>query len=152
MATITTEEEVRQTSDQFYAALVRMLNGDVSALDGVWSHSEATVLPPAPPLARNLGWEQVRSDFQFFARLARDGGISQRDRLIVAGNDMAYTTQIETVRAKMGDENVSFTGRSSTVYRREDGAWKVTLHHIDFAPELAEAVGKMMQQAGRTEP
>ncbi len=143
---MTVEDEVRQASDAFYSALGRMLGGDAGALEGVWSPDEAVVLPPAPPLARNLGWPQVKRDFEFFSAMARNGQISHRDRRIVAGDDLAYTTQIETVRASMAGEDVSFTSRSTTIYRCERGQWRIVLHHIDSSPELAAVVGKHVQQ------
>ena len=35
---MSTEEEVLQASEQFYAALDRFLNGDSEPMMGVWSH------------------------------------------------------------------------------------------------------------------
>jgi hypothetical protein len=41
------EDEVRQASDQFYAALNRMLNGDAGPMMEVWSHSsDVTTMHP----------------------------------------------------------------------------------------------------------
>ena len=36
-----TQDEVRKASEQFYAALNRMLNGDAGPLADIWSHSAA---------------------------------------------------------------------------------------------------------------
>ena len=39
---MSTEDEVRKASQQFYAALNRMANGDAGSMADIWSHS-ATV-------------------------------------------------------------------------------------------------------------
>ena len=53
------EAEVRQASEQFYAALNRFLNGDTEPMMEVWSHGpDVTAMHPVP--GRQVGWEGVR--------------------------------------------------------------------------------------------
>ena len=53
------EDEVRQASEQFYAALNRTLDGDSSPMEEIWSHS-SDVSGMHPFGGRMLGWEEVR--------------------------------------------------------------------------------------------
>jgi ketosteroid isomerase-like protein len=47
--------------------------------------------------------------------------------------DLAYTVEIERVRTRVGGSNqlTQIAIRVTTVFRREDGAWKVTHRHGD---------------------
>ena len=56
---MTIENDVRAASEKFYSALNRMLNGDASPLEDIWSHS-ATVTTMDPIGGREVGWNQVR--------------------------------------------------------------------------------------------
>lgn len=48
-------DEVRKASEQFYAALNRMLNGDAGPMADIWSHS-AVVTTMHPIGGREVGW------------------------------------------------------------------------------------------------
>ena len=53
------EDEVRQASEQFYAALNRTLDGDSGQMEQIWSHgSDVSAMHPFG--SRSLGWEEVR--------------------------------------------------------------------------------------------
>jgi hypothetical protein len=56
---MSTEDEVRKASEQFYAALNRMGNGDPSSMADAWSHS-ATVTTMHPIGGREVGWDEVK--------------------------------------------------------------------------------------------
>ena len=50
------EDEVRQASEQYYAALSSLLNGDAGPLMQIWSHSpDVTTMNPYG--GREVGWE-----------------------------------------------------------------------------------------------
>lgn len=53
---MSTEDEVRQVSDRFYAAVNSMLDGDASQMAGVWSH-ESDVSTMHPLGGRENGWD-----------------------------------------------------------------------------------------------
>lgn len=83
---MSTEDDVRKASEQFYAALNRMANGDARLLAEIWSHDrEVTTLHPIG--GRQVGWDAVRTSFQQVADLASAGRIELRDQLVhVVGN------------------------------------------------------------------
>ena len=59
-------------------------------------------------------------------------------------DDLAYTVEIERYRPRVGGaaEQRDVSIRVTTVYRREDGEWKVVHRHADpiTAPRQAESV------------
>ena len=57
------ENEIRQASEQFYAALNRVINGNAGSMMEVWPHgSDVTALHPLG--GRETGWEEVRASWE----------------------------------------------------------------------------------------
>jgi ketosteroid isomerase-like protein len=91
---MSTEDEVRQASDRFYAALNRMLNGDAGPMMEVWSHSsDVTTMHPIG--GREVGWEQVRVPWEQVAAICSGGQGTLRDPLIRVVGDLAYQVGTE---------------------------------------------------------
>lgn len=134
---MSTENEVRQVSDQFYAALNRMLNGNAGPMMEVWSHS-ADVSTMHPVGGREVRWEQVRASWEQFAQLCSAGQAKLRDPLIRVSGDLAYESGTESGEGTVAGQSISFEHRVTNIYRREAGAWKMVHHHTDFAPALQE--------------
>ena len=141
------EDEVRQASARFYAALNRGLNGDMSALGATWAHGgDVTAMHPMG--ARVEGWEQVRSSFEQAGSLASGGQVRLRDQLIRAGTDLAYEVGLEEGEATMAGERIAFSGqRVTNVYRREGGEWKMVHHHTDPSPAMNDLVSRLQPPA-----
>src|SRR5829696_6275975 len=127
------EDEVRQASEQFYAALNSTINGDPGPMMEVWSHgSDASAMHPFG--SRSLGWEEVRASWEQAARAISDGRVSDHQRgvdeevVVPMGDDAAYTVGTERGQAKIGDELVRVDWRVTNIYRREggDGRWCTT--------------------------
>ncbi len=92
---MSTEEEVRQASEQFYAALNRFLNCDTEPMMEVWSHGpDVTAMHPVP--GRQVGWEEVRAAWEQMASLASSGQVTVRDLLVRAGSDLEK--EVEGIR------------------------------------------------------
>jgi hypothetical protein len=53
---------------------------------------------------------------------------------------VVYTLGTENGQAKLGDETVGVDWRVTNIYRREEGEWKMVLHHTDVSPELVEVL------------
>jgi ketosteroid isomerase-like protein len=132
---MSTEDEVRQASDQFYAALNRMLNGDAGPMMEVWSHSsDVTTMHPIG--GREVGWEQVRVPWEQLAAICSGGQGTLRDPLIRVVGDLAYQVGTETGEATLAGQHVSLEQRVTNVYRREAGGWKIVHHHSDLSPAM----------------
>jgi hypothetical protein len=76
------EDEIRQASEQFYAPLNRVINGDLGSMMEVWSHgSDVTTLHPLG--GRETGWEEVRASWEQVAQAFSDGQVSIGDLVVV---------------------------------------------------------------------
>jgi ketosteroid isomerase-like protein len=135
------EDEVRQASEQFYAALNRTLDGDSGPMEQIWSHgSDVSAMHPFG--SRSLGWEEVRAGWEQAAQAFSDGQVTLDDLVVVPiSGDAAYTLGTEHGQAKVGDASIGIDWRVTNIYRREADGWKIVHHHTDFSSEVAEALG-----------
>ena len=102
-----------------------------------------TLANPFGPPAR--GWIQVSETLDGAAAKYRDGEVVGFENVsTVVTPELAYTVEIESFRARVGgaDEIVPVSFRVTTVFRREDGVWKVVHRHGDpiTTPRPAESV------------
>ena len=142
---MSTEDEVRQTSDQFYVAVNRLVGGDAGTMDEVWAHS-ADVTTMHPMGGRQVGLDQVRASWEQVAQLAPGGQLRLQDPLLRVVGDLAYEMGTESGQATLAGESVPFSQRVTNIYRREGGTWKLVHHHTDVSPAIAEMVTRL--QAG----
>ena len=92
------EDEVRHASDQFYAAINGMANGDAGPMMEVWSHSsDVTTMHPLG--GREVGWEQVRVPWEQIAAIASSGQVTSKDSLIRVVGELAYEVGVESGQA-----------------------------------------------------
>ncbi len=139
---MSTLDEVREASKQFYAALNRMANGDASSMADIWSHSES-VTTMHPIGGRQVGWDAVKGSWEQVAQLAAGGQVEIKDQLIHSTQDMAFETGIEFGQLKLAGQQATIDQRVTNIYQREAGAWKVVLHHTDISPAMLEVLNKM---------
>jgi len=136
------EDEVRDASSQFYAALNRMANGDAGPLAGIWSHS-ATVTTMHPIGGREVGWDQVRKSWQQVAELGSGGQVKLADQVIQIAGDAAYELGVERGQITLAGQQVAIDHRVTNIYRREGGAWKIVHHHTDLAAAMLEVLNRL---------
>jgi ketosteroid isomerase-like protein len=136
------EDEVRKASQQFYAAVNKMGNGDASSLSDVWSH-RADVTTMHPIGGREVGWDAVRTSFEQVASQARDAKIELKDQLVRADGDVAYELGVERGTFKLGGQPVTLEHRVTNVYRQEAGEWKIVHHHTDPSPAMMDVLRKL---------
>jgi len=143
---MSTEDQVRQASQQFYSALNRMANGDASLMAEIWSHS-ATVTTMHPIGGLEVGWDEVEKPWQQVAQLASGGQIKLNDQLIQVSGDMAYEVGNEEGQFELAGEDVSVNLRVTNVYRREAGGWKIVHHHTDVSPDMLDVLSRLQPEA-----
>jgi len=139
---MSTEDDVRNASKHFYAALNRMASGDAGPMAEAWSHG-AGVTAMHPIGSRSVGWEAIEGSFEQFAQLATDGRVELKDQLIQVAGDMACEVGVEHGQMKLAGQPVSIEHRVTNVYRREGGAWKVIHHHTDVSPAIVGVLSKL---------
>jgi ketosteroid isomerase-like protein len=133
------EDEVRQASEQYYAALTRLLNGDAGPLMQIWSHSpDVTAMNPYG--GREVGWEQLRPVFERVAQqcLGSQATVWLKDPLIRVGGDLAYEIGIESGEGIIMGKQTTISQRVTNIYRREAGGWKMVHRHTDLNPAEQE--------------
>ncbi len=138
---MTAEDEVRAASEEFYAALNRMLAGDAGSLSDIWSHS-STVTTMHPIGGREIGWQQVRESFERVARKSTGGQVELTDQLIRIAGDVAYELGVEHAQFSIAGEPLSLNSRVTNIYHRQAGAWKIVHHHGDKSPGIFEALSR----------
>jgi ketosteroid isomerase-like protein len=137
------ETELRAANDHFYTALNSMFVGDLEPMNNIWSHQDdVTDLDPFG--GRLVGWNKVGAEFKKEAKMKLGGRVVAKDIIAIAGNDMGYIVCVEE------GENMSAAGkpvrvkhRTTNIFRREDGGWKLAHHHTDLSPELQKAFKKV---------
>src|ERR671916_157941 len=135
------EDEVRQASERFYAALNRVLEeSDTGPMEEIWSHS-SDVSAMHPFGGRMVGWEEVRSSWEQAAQ-AFSGGQVALDEMVVFAitEDAVFTLGTEHGEARIGDQTVGIDWRVTNIYRRESDGWKIVHHHTDFSSEGAQTL------------
>ena len=136
------EDEVRTASQQFYAALNRMANGDSSAMADIWSQS-ATVTTMHPVGGREVGWDAVKASFEQVAQVASDGKVELKEQLIRVAGDVAYEMGVEQGQLKLAGHQVAIEHRVTNVYQRQAGAWKMVHHHTDTSPAMLDILKRL---------
>lgn len=139
---MSTESDVRKASDQFYAALNRMIKGDAGSLSEIWSHG-ATVTTMHPIGGRQIGWDKVLESFQQVAGIASAGQVKLEDQVIQITGDLAYELGVERGQATIAGQQVTLDHRVTNVYRREAGSWKIVHHHTDLSLAMLDILNRL---------
>lgn len=134
------EDEIRQASDQFYAAVSSMLNGDAGPMDDIWSQQD-DVSTMHPLGGRELGWAAVHASWEGAAQAFSSGSVDVRDLEVRVMGEAGYTLGTEHVKAAVGETTTQSEFRATNIYRREAGAWKIVHHHTDADAAIQQALG-----------
>jgi ketosteroid isomerase-like protein len=139
---MSTEDEVRTASEQFYAALNKMANGDASAMSEIWSH-DTVVTAMHPVGGRHVGWDEVRDSFQQVAEIASDGRVRLDDQMIQVTGAMAYEIGSERGQASFAGQQVTLDHRVTNIYRREADSWRIVHHHTDTSSAMLDVLKRI---------
>lgn len=142
---MSTENEIRNASEQFYAALNRLMNGDAGSLADIWSHSAAVTTLQSSG-GRQIGWDEVRESWEQVAQMVSAGRIKLRDQLIQVAGEVAYELGTEQFSMTMAGQSILGERRVTNVYRREDSRWKVVHHHTDLSPAMLDVLSRLQAQ------
>jgi ketosteroid isomerase-like protein len=130
--------------EQHHLALDEIMKGSAQGYKRVYSRrDDVTLANPFGPPAR--GWDEVAKTLERAGSHYRDGettGFENLAKYITA--KLAYTVEMERMQAKVGgkEDITPFTLRVTTIFRPEEGEWKVVHRHADpiTAPQPAESV------------
>ena len=130
---MTTTANFDDVLNQARAALDQIARGDASGYRALYSRrADITVANPFGGVGR--GWDEVTEQVERAASYYRDGEATRFDIITKAVTpELAYTVTIEGIETKLasGSDVVPLVVRVTSVYRREDGDWKLVHRHAD---------------------
>jgi ketosteroid isomerase-like protein len=141
MATV---EDLDEVLSQYHLALDEIMRGSPDGYKKLFSRRDDVTLanPFGPPVR---GWDEVAKTLERAGSHYRDGeatGFENVAKYITS--ELAYTVEMERMQAKVeGREDITpITARVTTIFRPEDGEWKVVHRHADpiTTPQPAESV------------
>ena len=119
--------------EQYHLALDEIMKGSPEGYKKVYSHRDDVTLanPFGPPVR---GWDEVAQTLERAASHYRDGeatGFENVAKYVTA--ELAYTVEMERCKAKVegSDDVTPIAVRVTTIFRAEDGTWKVVHRHAD---------------------
>ena len=122
------------TAPQLQTADTALHNGDPRGRIAMWSQQAPVTLFGAFYSATT--WPEIRDVFERLGREFSD--CTQCEHEIVAtevSGDLAYVVAYEHTTASLGGAPpTSYTLRVTTIFRREDGQWRVVHRHGDRPP------------------
>jgi uncharacterized protein (TIGR02246 family) len=138
------QNDLDRAIEQSHAALAAILTGDPSLFQALYSGADDVTLGnPFGPFVH--GRERVEETSNAAALNYRDGEVIGVDLIAkhVSG-DLACVVEVERGRTRVGGgvDAVSVVLRVTSVFRREDGIWKLVHRHADpiAAPRPAASV------------
>jgi ketosteroid isomerase-like protein len=148
MSATAAEAEVRKASQQFYAALNRMVSGNAGPMADIWAQ-DATVTAMHPIGGREVGWEAVRGSFEKVAQISTNGEVALKDQHIRVDGNLAYEIGIEQGHLKLAGQRTNIEHRVTNVYQRVGGAWKIVHHHTDTSAAMLEVLSRLQAPPGK---
>ena len=136
--------DLAQIIEHSHRALDAFMKGDAAPAKSLFSRrDDVTLANPFGPAVR--GWPQIEPTLERAAAHYREGEVSGFERISeFATGELAYVVEVERLRAKVGgaDEITPLALRVTTIFRREDGAWKIVHRHADpiTTPRPADSV------------
>ena len=123
-------------------------NGDPNPRLTLWSENDPVTLFGAALTA--TGWKETASAFQWLAEGFSDCESFQYEVIAAdASGDLAYIVGMEHTTASVrGASPEPYVLRVTTIFRREDGDWKVVHRHGDPVPESASARDQLSRMVG----
>ena len=139
-----TDTFLTATMPRLRQAETALHNGDAGPRMAMWSHDDAVTLFGG--VMGGSGWAEIEPIFQRLGASFSD--CQSYDNEVIAArasDDLAYTVAYEHTTASIhGGPPTAYVLRVTTVFRCEDGEWKVVHRHAD--PSASPAAGDVLQQ------
>jgi ketosteroid isomerase-like protein len=109
-------------------AEIALHNGDAGPRGALWSHDDPVTLFGAE--VNRTGWSELGPTFDWIATRFTEC-TSLEYEIAGASGDLAYLVAIERITAWANGELTSYALRATTIFRREEGAWRAVHRHGD---------------------
>jgi len=122
---------VGEAVDQWFVVLNAMLNGDPTPFADLYSHADDATYMGAEGTYR-VGWAAIYGDWKAQAAKSQGGKVEGVDIHIIVGAHMATAAHVTKGSVKQPDgKMVDIAARETSVFRKEDGKWRMIGHHAD---------------------
>ena len=146
-----TEEFLTAITPRLDEGEVALHNWDATGRIAMWSRTAPLTLFGAAMNA--VGWDQIHPVFETLGEQFSNCTSYHNEMLAAeAVDDLAYLVALEHTTASInGAEPTPYVLRATTIFRREDGEWKVVHRHGDgIAAEDAAVVSALTSPAATT--
>jgi ketosteroid isomerase-like protein len=132
------EMSFRQAAERFYDALNAMFTGDLTPMKALWSHAD-DVTYMGPGGGFQVGWNEVLKILEGHAALKLGGKVHPEDLHMTVGEDVAVMHSVQSGElTNVAGKRQELSLRSTSVFRKEGGAWKMIGHHTDPLPYIRD--------------
>lgn len=141
---MTASDDLDVVMEQCHAGLGELVKGDPEPFKQMWSNRDDVSLGnPFGPFVR--GWKQAAATMERASALYKDGEIIGFETVTTfATPDLVCLVEFERYKAKVGgrEDLTPIALRVTSVFRSEDGRWKLVHRHADpiTTPQTAESV------------
>jgi ketosteroid isomerase-like protein len=125
------KQAVARANEQFYAALNKVFAGDTKPMQDVWSHAD-DVTYMGPDGGFQVGWSGVLGNWNKHAAMKLGGSVKPESMHTTIGSTLAVIQGFEkgeNANVKGKPQKVAI--RTTNLYRKENGQWKMIGHHTD---------------------
>lgn len=143
------DEFLTQTLSRYLEAERAIHDGDAEPRTALWSHNEPVTLLGAA--VTRQGWSDIAPVFDWLASSFSNCS-SYRNEIIAAGasGDLAYLVALEHTKTSIDGDPHAYTLRVTTIFRREEGEWKVVHRHADrFTPQSSALRAEGLSRVSR---
>jgi ketosteroid isomerase-like protein len=130
--------------EQYHRALDEMVKGNAEGYKKMYSRRDDVTLanPFGPPVR---GWEHVAPALERAGTIFREGEATGFERVVTCITpNLAYIVEVERSQSRVGgaDTISPIALRVTTIFRSEEGTWKVVHRHADpiTTPRTPESV------------
>jgi uncharacterized protein (TIGR02246 family) len=128
------QQAVRAAVDQWFVALNAMLRGDPKPLARVYSHADDVTYLGAEGTFQ-IGWKATYDDWKAQAAMSIGGKAKGEDiRVVVHGNMATAVHFTQGTLRQPGGQTARVRVRETSVFRKENGRWRMIGHHADSIP------------------
>jgi ketosteroid isomerase-like protein len=133
-----TEDFLGSVMPRLTEADTALHNGDAGPRFAIWSHNDPVTLFGA--LLSVTGWGEIGPAFEWLASRFSNGSYDYEVIAAGASGDLGYVVGIEHSSASIaGAAPEAYELRVTTIFRREDGEWRIVHRHADPVPDSDSA-------------